>query len=226
MNVAIIPARCGSKSIINKNLQKLGNKNLVERAINSAIDSRLFSKIILSTDIPSLIEEYKINPRVVVIERAPDLAKDNTLMLDTILDVIEKGQLKDADIAFLLQPTSPFRMSQDFKDIMAMFLEEGTDSVISVSSVGPNHPNRMYTIKHNCIFPLRFTGFENKQDLPDIFIRSGHYYAFRVGPFKNQKTFFLKSCRPYVITRDRCVNIDEPFDLLVAKLLVGEGICR
>jgi CMP-N,N'-diacetyllegionaminic acid synthase len=226
MNVAIIPARCGSKSITNKNLCKLGGKSLVERAIESALDSRLFSKIILSTDIPMLIESYKDNPRVTLVERPAELAQDQTLMLDTVLDIIERAKLKEADIAFLLQPTSPFRCQQDYKDIMAMFLEEGTDSVISVSSVGPNHPNRMYTIKHNCIFPLRFTGFENKQDLPDIFIRSGHYYAFRVGPFTKQKTFFLKSCRPYVITRDRCVNIDEPFDLLVAKLLVMEGICR
>lgn len=226
MNVAIIPARCGSKSIINKNLQKLGNKSLVERAIQSALDSRLFSKIILSTDIPSLIEEYKENPRVTLRERPSELAQDQTLMTDTVLDILENCDVKDSDLAFLLQPTSPFRQSQDFKDIMTMFMEDGTDSVISVCSVGPNHPNRMYTIKHNCIFPLRFTGFENKQDLPDVFIRSGHYYAFRVGSFRKQKTFFLKSCRPYVITRDRCVNIDEPFDLLVAKLLVEEGVCR
>lgn len=226
MNVAIIPARCGSKSIINKNLQKLGNKSLVERAVQSAIDSRLFSKIILSTDIPSLIEEFRDNPKVTLRERPAELAQDQTLMLDTVLDVLDSCEVKDSDIAFLLQPTSPFRTSQDFKDIMAMFGDDGTESVISVCCVGPNHPNRMYSIKQNCIYPIRYTSFENKQNLPDFFIRSGHYYAFRVGSFRKQKTFFLKSCRPYVITRDRSINIDEPFDLLVAKLLVEEGFCR
>ena len=48
--IAFIPARGGSKSIKNKNLKKIGTKNLIEITIDQALKSKLFSKTILSSD--------------------------------------------------------------------------------------------------------------------------------------------------------------------------------
>ena len=75
INVAIVPARLGSKSILNKNLQKIGAKSLVLRTITSAINSGIFKKIILTTDIPVLIEEYQNSQHITVRMRPPNLCK-------------------------------------------------------------------------------------------------------------------------------------------------------
>jgi len=168
MHIAIIPARKGSKSIINKNLQKIGSKNLVERALASAIDSHLFKKIIISTDIPTLVD-LADNKKVFVHERRDDLCSDKALMHGVVEDVIKQFTVSRASLVWLLQPTSPFRLKVDFERIARMFAQE-TSSVISLSSVESNHPNRMYTIKSNMIHPIRFTSFQNRQALPNLLI--------------------------------------------------------
>ena len=50
MNVCFIPLRKGSKSIPNKNHLKILNEPIFQIAINQAVKSKLFSKIIVSTD--------------------------------------------------------------------------------------------------------------------------------------------------------------------------------
>ena len=49
-NLAIIPARAGSKGIRNKNLQQVGSKNLIEHAISSARQSNLLTDTIITSD--------------------------------------------------------------------------------------------------------------------------------------------------------------------------------
>lgn len=216
MNIAIIPARAGSKSIINKNLQTIGKRNLVEWAIKSAKASKIFSKIILTTDIPILIEEYK-GTQIIVHERDPRLASDNSLMLDVVLSCIGDNNLSKDDVVFLLQPTTPYREISDYDQIIKL-MDKGANSVISVCDVGANHPNRMYTINRDILYPLRFTRFDNKQALKSIYIRSGHYYAFRVGDFIKEKSFYIKPCMPLMIDHERAINIDCSRDLEIARL--------
>ena len=57
--VALIPARGGSKGIKNKNLVKINNKPIVDIAIDYAISSKLFSKIILSSDNKKILNRAK-----------------------------------------------------------------------------------------------------------------------------------------------------------------------
>ena len=59
--IAIIPARGGSKRIKNKNIKKFLNKPIIYWSIKTAIDSRIFDKIIVSTDnkrIKKIAEKY------------------------------------------------------------------------------------------------------------------------------------------------------------------------
>ena len=225
MNVAIIPARYNSKSIKNKNLQRVGPTSLIDRAIKSAIESGVFDKIIISTDIPSVLDEYCSDKRVIVRPRPESLCQDETLMKDTVLDILTCLKIKAQDIVFVLQPTSPFRDKKDYNSILDIMNENKTNSVISMVDVGANHPNRMYTVKDNEIHPLRHTRFSNKQDLIRVYIRSGHYYVFRCGKFKEDQNFYIKPCRPFFIDHQRSINIDTPMDLAIARLLTREKIC-
>ena len=76
-NIAIIPARGGSKGIINKNLQKIGGFSLVAKAIRVCIKSKKFSEIFVSTDSPEIAKESK-NHGAKIIIRPQNLAKDTT----------------------------------------------------------------------------------------------------------------------------------------------------
>lgn len=230
MNIAIIPARHGSKSILNKNLQKVGNKSLVHRAIQSAIDSGIFQKIILTTDIPVLIEEFdQPKSKVTVRHRTKNLCKDETLMSEVVHDALDAFGIWPEMRVWLLQPTAPFREQVDYQRILQIFKTTDTRSVISMFDVGACHPNRMYTLdaQEHLIYPLRYTNFTNKQELIPIYLRSGHFYVFYAKEFREQKQFFIKPCRGYFIDRTRAmVNIDEPLDLVIARLFEKEGLCR
>lgn len=215
-NVAIIPARKGSKSIINKNLVKLdGKETITDKAIRMANLSKIFRKVYLTTDIPYFIE----NPTNLaeVRKRHKRLCEDESLMEEVILDVIEHYSLRDKDWIWLLQPTSPFRKVKHFKDIERIINGvKSPKTLMSVQNVGPFHPNRMYTRKNNNMYRLRNTNFLNKQELPDVYIRNGAFYVTQVETFLKYK-FECKPIYGYIMEDYESVNIDGKFELMLAK---------
>lgn len=225
MNIAIIPARCGSKSIPNKNLQKIGGKSLVDRAVLSAKEANIFHKIILTTDIPTVADEYKDDKDVIVRPRLDTLGTDTAEMRDVVLDVLKCFKFKNP-LVWLLQPTSPFRERKDYEDIQEAFKNNPAKSLISLNEVYDNHPNRMYTIKNNILHALRFTSFSNKQSLPTVYIRSGHYYVFYQDDFLREKSFYIHPCKWLLVPQERAINIDGPMDLLLAQKAFEARLCR
>lgn len=226
MNIAIIPARHGSKSILNKNLQKIGSKSLVHRTIQSALDSGIFSQIILTTDIPTLIDEYRQSKAVITRSRPKNLCQDDTPMHEVAIDAMDAYGVWPENRIWLLQPTAPFRQLSDYQRILELFQSEDTRSVISVFDVASFHPNRMYKIINGRLYPIKFTSFKNKQELPSMHQRSGHFYVCGARDLRLHKTFFLRPCKPYVVERIRgLANIDDPLDLKIAQLFYKEGLC-
>jgi len=219
-NYAIIPARAGSKSIINKNLQKINGKSLVDKTIESALAVKFFNRIMLTTDIEDLHEQYKMSLKIEVLRRPDNLCTDEALMGHVLENLIARLNLERDSFVWLLQPTSPFRLDRHFYDIKAK-LGDQYSSIISVSDVEASHPNRMYTIKGNNLYPLRHNNFDNKQELKKIFIRNGCFYVFNVGEFLKNEAFYLKPCYGYQM--DGGVNIDSPKDLLLAKAIIKQG---
>ena len=220
MEVAIIPARAGSKSIVNKNLQKIGGQDLVDRAILDSVMAKFFDEIILSTDIPTLLQDFEDDPRVTLHFREDEDAKDTSLMNSVVKDILEQKEYSD-DRIWLIQPTSVFRQTSDFTKIRSLLDSgRGFRSCISVTNVCANHPSRMYT-NNEFLRPIRYASFKNKQDLLPICIRSGHFYTFYASDFIEQDTFRIHPCYGYEIPVERAINIDSQHDLNVARMLNG-----
>ena len=112
--VAIIPARGGSKGIKNKNLVKINNKPIVDIAIDYAISSKLFSKIILSSDNKKILNRAK-KKNIIIHQRSKKLSSDHSLLKDTILNITSTYNLKKEYILIILEPTSPLRNLDDLK---------------------------------------------------------------------------------------------------------------
>jgi len=72
------------------------------------------------------------------------------------------------------------------------------------------------------LYPIGYTNFKNKQDLDLIYTRSGNYYVVQCGRFKKQKDFYLKKCRPFVVSEKDGINIDNEMDLLLAMAIFNE----
>lgn len=215
--IAIIPARAGSKSIPGKNMARVGSKRLIDITLSLAASTPFFREIIISTDISYLFDEKKGDSRVSLLRREKRLGTDDAQMLDVVTDAITKCHLRETDWFWLLQPTSPFREPIDFSTIFSSMLDNQCRSAISVVNVGAYHPHRMYTIKRKMLMPLRGVNFDNKQDLIPTYIRNGAFYVCRVRDFLKTGGFYVKPCFAYEMPPERSINIDSPLDLLLAN---------
>jgi len=215
---ALIPARAGSKGVINKNLMKVGTRSITHRALDLASSWR-FHKIILSTDIDTLIDE-EFNDKRIIKHRRPDfLCTDDATMEGVVMDAIESQKLTSDDWMVLLQPTCPFRVKGDIDLLINILERTNARSLISVTPVGGAHPERMYTKIQDSLRPLKYTSFSNRQTLKDIFIRNGAFYVFMVGDFLAQRSFYIHPCVGYEMDKERSINIDNELDLILARQL-------
>ena len=224
-HVAIVPARAGSKSIPSKNLRILSGTSLVHRALLWALGTELFHKVVLTTDIPILLEEQQT--RWKILERRPELATDDAPMTVVVLDVLERMKLKEEDTIWLLQPTSPFRVPGDYVEILELLRSSETRSVISVTAVGDSDPSRHYTLtKNGDLNPIlaKKAKFENRQNLKPVYERNGLFYVTTVKDFQTWGSLFIPRCRPYFIPKSRSANLNDLHRMAAdANRLIQEG---
>ena len=150
--ICIVPARKGSKSIKHKNLRKVKGKELIKYTLDicKKLKKDIFS--VISTDskkILNISKKYKLYFNGL---RPPKLSGDKALTYDVLkyeLLLTEKKLKKKFDYILLLQPTCPFRSLEKVKKALTIIKKGRFDSVISISDVGANHPERMKIIKKN-----------------------------------------------------------------------------
>ena len=104
MTICIIPARSGSKRIRNKNIKKIGNKHLITHVINTAKASKIFDKIIVSTDSKKIANIAK-NRCSSSLSKAKKLSGDNVETSKVLIDIIQKLNLKEKYF-FCIYPTA------------------------------------------------------------------------------------------------------------------------
>lgn len=190
----------------------------MESAINLALRARCFSDIILTTDIPELITQYAHDTTVRLRARPELLCTDTATMWSVVEDAIQCFNLSPDYWVWLLQPTSPFRTVQDIKTIYSILTSLDVNSVISFQEVGQFHPDRMYELRKNRASKLKHTNFDNKQDLLPLYIRNGAFYVTRVRNLLDSHSFYVTECYGYVMPPERSINIDNKYDLAIAKI--------
>tara|TARA_B100000965_G_scaffold406839_1_gene449452 strand:- start:20604 stop:21299 length:696 start_codon:yes stop_codon:yes gene_type:complete len=188
--LAIIPARKGSKTIKNKNLIKFNKKPLIYWTIKSAVESKCFDKIVISTD-SSQIQNYSKKFKVECpYLRNRKLSGDKSKMHDVILDMVKyyKNNNYIPDVIVLLQPTSPLRDRKDIKNCCKRFKKFKPDSLVSVTKVPHNfNPEKLYSIKKNLLIKYRKKeSLIQRQNLKSYYARNGaSIYMTRISKIKN-----------------------------------------
>ncbi|MFN4297161.1 MAG: cytidylyltransferase domain-containing protein [Brevundimonas sp.] len=134
--LGLIPARGGSKRLPGKNLMKLHGRSLLQRAIDAGHEARGINRLIVSTDDPAIAEAARAGGAEVPFLRPAELATDEASSLDVVRHAMEWAD-QDEPGAFshlvLLQPTSPLRTAQDIDQTLALCLERGCSTAISVA---------------------------------------------------------------------------------------------
>jgi len=222
--VAFIPARSGSKGVPGKNIKKLLGKPLIGYTLDAAKASKLLTHVYTTSDDKRILNIAKKYGSELIL-RPKELAEDATPMVPVLQHAVQSVEkaIGKVDFLVLLQPTTPLRTGDDVDDAITLLNETGADSVISFAQVGDSHPARMYSIEEDHkVKPLWGDEFKYKrrQDLPKLYLRNGMIYACKRDVLMEQNTLEGKDTRGLVIPSERCVNIDEPIDFEVAKILL------
>jgi CMP-N-acetylneuraminic acid synthetase len=187
----------------------LGGHPLLAWTINTAKDSSIFNKIVVSSEdeeIGKIAEFFGANWHV----RDPSLAKDDTPSMDVLLDVVVHEELFENqayDVIALLQPTSPFRTTEDIKGAFDLLLKTKGDSVVSVTKA----PNDL-------AFDVRFA--QRLLSLPNVVVPNGAIYLITAKALQDEVGWYGNFAYGYEMPKDRSLDIDTEQDLEIARMIV------
>tara|TARA_B100000795_G_scaffold267902_1_gene253689 strand:+ start:109 stop:795 length:687 start_codon:yes stop_codon:yes gene_type:complete len=226
MNVlAIIPARSGSKGIKNKNIKKINNVTLIEKAYAVARKSKIFDQIIISTDsvlYQNLMKKRKID---IFSLRSKKYSSDRSTDLQLLKYEIKKNEKffkKKFTVIALLQPTSPMRSVNDLKKCFFKLKKEKLDAIWTLSKIDKKFdPIKLLRIKKNKLIYYDELGknFVGRQLLNQYYIRNGIAYFFSRKSIIKFNTILPKKSG-YLIINRKIVNIDDHQDLKSAQKIL------
>ncbi len=132
--ICLICARGGSKGIINKNIQIISGKPLIVHTIESALNSKLFSHVIVSTENKKIAEISKKFGAEVPFMRPKQLARDNTPVGDVFFHAIKKLYSLGYEFEIFVNRdcTVPFIKNTDIKHTIELLKKKKCDAVYGV----------------------------------------------------------------------------------------------
>lgn len=216
MKVAIIPARAGSKRIKNKNIKDFCGKPIISYAIDCAIDSDIFDRVIVSTDTKEIMDVALHYGAEVPSLRSEHLSDDFATTLDVMSYEVEKLRLNNDDIVCCLYPTTPLLKPEFLK----IGLEKLTrDSYCFSACAFNSNPLRGFFIKNNklLLFDDRFE-FSRTQDMDVMYYDAGQFYFGYASSFVNKKSIFSEDSTLVVLPEINVVDINTNDDWEIAEI--------
>lgn len=221
-SVAIIPARAGSKRIPNKNIRPFMGKPIIAYSIEAALETKLFKRIIVSTDseeISRISRKYGAEtPFVRPAELSDDFTGTDAVVLHALDWLMDQGDT--IDYVCCIYATAPFIRPQDIIRGNDLIRQHGAESAVSVASF----PFPIFRgIKINAggrlemFWPEHFTS--RSQDLPKGYHDAGQFYWAEAKRYRQNKRFFSNDALPVILPRYLVQDIDTPEDWSAAEIL-------
>jgi CMP-N,N'-diacetyllegionaminic acid synthase len=221
--LALIPARGGSKRLPGKNTRLLNGRPLIVWSIDIVEGLLEICDVLVSTDDENIAEIARNAGALVPWLRPAALASDTSSSVDVALHALDWYQelYGDIDGLLLLQPTSPFRMSDSIKNAIDLFRSRSFKSIVSVSHVTEN-PQWMMTIENNKLQPIIDKSGYNlrSQDLKSFYRLNGSIYLISPNVLKKHHSFMVDPIGPLVLDSIKeSIDIDTEMDFQLAQII-------
>ena len=217
MNIAFIPARCGSKSIKFKNIKLFCNKPLIYWNIKALEESLVIDEIVVATDcnkIKKTVEAFEFK-KVRVYKRDKLNAKDNSSTESVILEFLHKENFNDKDKFILVQATSPLTETKDFEEALIKMKNDNSDSLLTCVRV-----KRFLWNNNNEPINYSFEKRPRRQDFRGVLIENGAFYINSVSNIISSKNRLSGKVSIYEMEEYKYVEIDEDNDWIIAESLM------
>lgn len=226
--LAVITARGGSKGVKGKNIKKLNGMPLIEYSFKACKNSEYLDNVILSSDDNSIIDFAKEKGIEVPFVRPKELASDTATSFSVIKHAVEfmeaKGEIYDYIVT--IQPTSPFRTSNDIDNAIKLLIEDNVaDSLVSVTEV-EYHPYWMKEIKDGYIrsfMDIDESKVTRRQELPELYKMNGAIFISSRSLITEGTAILGEKIKPYLMNAESSVDIDTIEDFEMAEYMLKRG---
>lgn len=225
--LGVIPARGGSKDVPRKNIKNLGGKPLIVYTIAAAKKSKRLTYFLVSTDNVEIAKMSRELGASVPFMRPSELAQDWSEGIQVIqhaVNFLKENRNEQYDYVMILQPTSPLRVAEDIDRCIEKIVDTESDSVMSMVELSDFSLKKLKIIRDDLIFPL--VEEEGKTSAPrhsleKVYKRNCAIYLTKT-EFIMQGDLFGRISRPYVMPRERSVDINTLADFELAEFYVGK----
>lgn len=220
-NLAIIPARGGSKRIPRKNIRDFLGKPIIAYAIEEALNSTLFDEVMVSTDDEEIAEiAIKYGAKAPFL-RSNKNADDYATLADVLIEVVnnysDKGNQFDSICCIL--PTAALISNSRIKQAFEKMKNENFDSVCPVVEFSYPILRALEFINDKnlqMIWPEHIK--TRSQDLIPAYHDSGSFYWIRPNTLLLEKKLFSKNGSAIVLSEMEVQDIDTETDWKLAEL--------
>ena len=221
MNIAIIPARGGSKRIPRKNIKEFAGLPIISHSIKAALQCGLFDKVIVSTDdeeIASVAQKFGAD---VPFMRPSNLSDDHTATIPVIAHAIQTLQNNYViDNVCCIYATAPFVRYSDLIDAYNALLTHNKQYAFPVTTFPfPIQRGVKRDVEGNIEMfnPQHFA--TRSQDLEEAYHDVGQFYWGRAAAWLEGKPIFSDAATTIVLPRHLVQDIDTPEDWIRAELM-------
>lgn len=225
MNIAVIPARGGSKRVPDKNIREIGGKPLILYTLEAAIKAEVFDHIFVSTDCPRIQELVNRYGTFATELRPKEFANDLSPTSDAVRHAVELLEFEfktKCDVVAILQPTSPLRDSQHIRSAFEYFRLVKPRSVVSICETECSS-----LLISELSKGLRLDGLiprggkaQRSQDCATEYRINGAIYLIDREKCPDFQDFYSRDCYGFLMNRLSSVDIDTYEDFELAEALL------
>ncbi len=222
----LIPARGGSKGIIDKNIKLMNGKPLLQYTVDVALEMADVKDICLSTDSEKIAEVGKKLGLEIPFYRPEYLSNDTASTIAVAQHAIEFYESKGVyyDLLVVLQVTSPLRTAKHVKEAIAMHTDD-VDLVISVKETDANPYYLLYEEEGSFLQKSKKLPGHilRRQDAPKVFQLNGAVYVYNVEKLKRIKGLDdLENKLKYEMDKLASVDIDDMIDWELCEIILSK----
>jgi N-acylneuraminate cytidylyltransferase len=220
-NIAIIPARGGSKRISKKNIKNFLGQPVISYAINAAINSKAFDKVMVSTDNEEIADIAIRYNAEIPFYRSKQNSSDFASTDDALKEVIDyyNNQGENYDNACCIYPVNPFITEDKIIEGLKTLNSNNFDCVFS--AVKYSYPiQRAFRINKDK--KMRMINPDNylirSQDLDETFHDAGQFYWFKTKSFMKENKMWTDNTSIIELSENEVQDIDNISDWKVAEV--------
>ena len=222
-NIAIIPARSGSKGVKDKNIRELAGKPLMAYTIEAALQSGQFDEVMVSTESGKYAETAESYGARVPFLRSDKTATDTASSWDMVEEVLSNYEKNGIsfDTFCLLQPTSPLRTCDDICAAYDLYRLKAEFAVVSVCEAehSPLWCGHLPETREFLDF-INAESMKQRQAGGKFYRLNGAIYIVDVNRFRKDRFLYQKGSFAYIMDTKSSVDIDTELDFEFAEFML------